>query len=125
VISIGLAFAFEKIMGVWVFQATIIICTSLIPVYFGTFSKKPPKKIAGTLATVVGLGLAIIWYILSLTVGHPDEDIGTQIMTIGGTDLWQEYGILIIIPIVIIVYLIASIFGKKTMADEAAQEVKT
>jgi SSS family solute:Na+ symporter len=125
VISIGLAFAFEKIMGVWVFQATIIICTSLIPVYFGTFSKKPPKKIAGTLATVVGLGLAIIWYILSLTIGHADEDIGTQIMTIGGTDLWQEYGILIIIPIVIIVYFIASIFGKKTMADEAPREVKT
>ncbi|MBN1630392.1 MAG: hypothetical protein JW990_11555, partial [Thermoleophilia bacterium] len=123
VISIGLAFVFEKIMGVWVFQATIIICTCLIPVYFGTFSKKPPKKIAGTLATVVGLVLSIVWYILSVTVGEADEDIGTQIITWGDTQLWQEYGILIVVPIVLIVYFLGSIFGKKTAADDAVQEV--
>lgn len=117
VISVGLAFVFEKIMGVWVFQATIIICTALIPVYFGTFSRKPPKKIAGTLATVVGLGLSVIWYILTVTIGYADDDIGTQIIMAGDTALWQEYGILMIVPIVFIVYVVANALGRKTMAD--------
>ena len=44
-ISLALALFFERMMEAWVFQATIIITTSLIPVYFGAFSKKPPKKI--------------------------------------------------------------------------------
>jgi SSS family solute:Na+ symporter len=123
VISIGLAFVFQKIMGVWVFQATIIICTCLIPVYFGTFSKKPPKKIAGTLATIVGLALSIIWYILTVTVGEADEDIGTQIITWGETQLWQEYGILMIVPIVFVIYVVANALGKKTMPPKVAQEV--
>ncbi len=123
VLSCGLAFVFEKIMSVWVFQATIIICTCLIPVYFGTFSRKPPKKIAGTLATVVGLVLSVVWYVLSVTVGEANEDIGTQIITWGDTQLWQEYGILIIVPIVLVVYIVANFLGKKTTADAAAQEV--
>lgn len=117
IISVGLAFVFERIMGVWVFQATVIICTSLIPVYFGTFSRKPPKKIAGTLAAVVGLVLAIGWYVATVTIGVTDEDIGTQVIQIGDTVLWQEYGILMIVPVVFIIYVVANFLGKKTMGD--------
>ena len=106
-------------MGVWVFQATIIICTCLIPVYFGVFSKKAPKKIAGTLAAVVGLALSVVWYASTLLFGHMDEDIGTYIISIGNMELWQEYGILYIVPIVLVVYLIANAAGKKTMQEVA------
>jgi len=120
-LSLTLSFAFDRIMGVWVFQATIIICSTLVPVYFGAFSKKAPKKIAGTLASLTGLVLSIVWYLMTILVGHEDEDIGTFIITIGGADFWQEYGILIITPIVLIVFLIANAVGKKTMAQEAAK----
>jgi SSS family solute:Na+ symporter len=122
-ISVGLAFVFEKIMGVWVFQATIIICTSLIPVYFGTFARKAPKKIAGTLATVVGLVLSLGWYIATVTIGYTDEEIGTQIIDVGETQLWQEYGILMIIPIVFIIYVVANFLGKKTVEDATTEGV--
>ena len=118
-LSLGLSFVFERIMGVWVFQATIIICTCLIPVYFGVFSKKAPKKIAGTLAAVVGLALSVVWYASTLLFGHMDEDIGTYIISIGNMELWQEYGILYIVPIVLVVYLIANAAGKKTMQEVA------
>jgi len=77
VISVGPALVFDKIMGVWVFQAAIIICTSLIPVQFGIF------------------------------FGYDDEDIGTQIITLGETELWQEHGLPMIVPHVFEVIAIA------------------
>jgi Na+/proline symporter len=118
VISIGLSFMFERIMEIWVFQATVILSVSLVPVYFGTFSKKPPKKIAGTLATGVGLTLSIIWYIWSNFFGTWSDDWEVYLVKIGNIEIWQEQGILIIVPIVIIIYLLGNVFGKETMADE-------
>jgi solute:Na+ symporter, SSS family len=117
-LSLLLSFTFERIMEVWVFQATIIITTALIPVYFGAFSKKAPKKIAGTLAAIVGLVLSLIWYIWSNFFGTWSEDWEVYVIKIGQVELWQEYGILIITPIVLIIYLIASALGKKTMENE-------
>lgn len=110
--SLVLAFAFERIMEVWVFQATIIITTCIIPVYFGTFSKKPPKKIAGTVATVFGFCSSIIWYIWTNFFGTYVEDMDIYVIEIGGVELWQEYGILIITPIVFILYLVFNKFGR-------------
>lgn len=119
ILSIVLAFTFERIMEVWVFQATIIIAVALVPVYFGAFSKKPPKKIAGILSTSVGLIFSLVWYIWSNFFGSWSDDWEVYVIKIGNLELWQEYGILIITPIVIIVYLIANAIGK-----EVHQEVK-
>ena len=121
-ISIGLAFAFERIMEVSVFQAAIIITTALIPVYFATFSKNPVKKIAGLLATAFGLGASFIWYIWTNFFGKWSEDWEVYVIKIGNLELWQEYGIIIITPIVLIIYLIANAVGKKTVPEiEEAQ----
>lgn len=114
-ISLVLAFFFDRIMEVWVFQATVIITTCIIPVYFGTFSKKPPKKIAGTVATVFGFFTSIIWYVWTNFFGTYIEDMDIYVIKIGEAELWQEYGILIITPIVLILYLILNKFGKETM----------
>jgi Na+/proline symporter len=119
-IAIFLAFTFDRIMQVWVFQATIIITTAVIPVYFGTFSKKPQKKIAGTLATAFGFSASIIWYIWFLNSGTWDDESGVSIVRVGGIDLWQEYGILIITPVVLIIYLVANALGKDTVSERAA-----
>jgi len=118
VISIALALTFERIMEVWVFQATIIITSSLIPVYFGTFSKKKPKKIAGTLAAGFGLISSLIWYIWSNYFGTWSEDWEVYVIKIGNLELWQEYGILILTPIALIIYLVANALGKETMEGE-------
>ena len=114
-LSLALSFFFERIMEVWVFQATVIITTCIIPVYFGTFSKKPPKKIAGTVATVFGFVASVIWYIWTNFFGVYDEDMEIYVVRIGDVELWQEYGILIITPIVLILYLIFNKLGKETM----------
>jgi SSS family solute:Na+ symporter len=119
-LSLLLAFTFERIMEVWVFQATIIITTCLIPVYFGAFSKKPPKKIAGTIATGFGLIASVVWYIWTNYFGTWSEDWEVYVIKIGQTELWQEYGILIITPIVLVIYLVANALGKKTVEVKEA-----
>jgi hypothetical protein len=107
-------------MQVWVFQATIIVTTALVPVYFGTFSKKPQKKIAGTLATAFGFSASTTWYIWFLSAGTWNDELSVSIVRVGGIELWQEYGILIITPVVLIIYLVANALGENTVSEKAA-----
>ncbi len=116
-LSIGLSFTFDAIMEVWVFQATIILSVALVPVYFGAFSKKPVKKIAGTLSTAVGLILSVVWYIWSNFFGTWSDDWEVYLVKVGKFEIWQEQGILIIVPTVIIIYLVANALGKKTVEE--------
>jgi Na+/proline symporter len=120
VIAILLAFTFDRIMQVWVFQATIIITTAVIPVYFGTFSKKPQKKIAGTLATAFGFSASTTWYIWFLSAGTWNDELGVNTVRFGDIELWQEYGILIITPMVLMIYLVANALGEDTVSEKAA-----
>ena len=120
IFSIGLAFTFDRIMEVWVFQATVILAVALVPVYFGAFSKKPVKKIAGFLSTLVGLVFSVVWYVWSNFFGSWSEDWEVYVIKIGNLELWQEYGIIIITPLVIIIYLIANALGKKTVEEVKA-----
>ncbi|HZK01484.1 MAG TPA: sodium:solute symporter family protein [Anaerovoracaceae bacterium] len=119
--SLTLAFFFDRIMEVWVFQATVIITTCIIPVYFGTFSKKPPKKIAGTVATTFGFFASIIWYVWTNFFGTYIEDMDIYVIKFGEVELWQEYGIIIITPIVFILYMIFNALGKETMETEGVE----
>lgn len=119
VLSLLLTFTFERIMEIWVFQATVIVTTCLIPVYFGAFSKKPVKKAAGVVATTVGLVLTLVYYIWTNYFGVWSDDWEVYVVKVGNLELWQEYGIIIITPIVLILYLIVN-----AVAKETAKEVK-
>ena len=118
-LALALTFTFDAIMEVWVFQATIICSVALVPVYFGAFSKKPPKKIAGTLATAIGLIFSVVWYIWANFFGTWSDDWEVYLVRIGNIEIWQEQGILIIVPVVIIIYLIANAVGKEVVKEAA------
>jgi hypothetical protein len=99
----------------------VIITTCIIPVYFGTFSKKPPKKIAGTVATAFGFFASLAWYVWTNFFGTYIEDMDIYVIKIGEVELWQEYGIIIITPIVFILYLIFNKLGKETADAEGVE----
>ena len=44
-------------------------------------------------------------------------------LEIGNLELWQEYGIIIITPVVLVVYLIANALGKEVVKDEDKEEM--
>jgi SSS family solute:Na+ symporter len=115
--SLVLSFVFKRIMGVWTFQATIIVSTALIPVYFGVFSRKPPKIAAGTAAVAFGFFATVFWYALTWGFGTYSDNWETYIIEIGGIEFWQEYGLLMIPPVNLVIYLVVSAIGKKTMED--------
>ncbi len=115
-VSVALSFYFERIMGVWVFQASILINTVLIPLYAAVFLKKLPKnRLGGSLATATGFFGTITYYLLVTTAGHFSEDWGTMVLplNIGGNtiELWQEYGIFLIPPFVLLAFLIGQFWG--------------
>ncbi len=127
-VSLGLAFYFQRIMGVWVFQASMIINTVLLPLYACVFLKKMRKtKLAGALSTAVGFFGTIIYYVMITTLGYFSEDWGTYVMEInlfGRTfEIWQEYGIFLIPPFVIIAFLLGQLLGKEEVDTQAKEAV--
>ncbi len=116
-VSVALSFYFERIMGAWVFQASILVNTVLIPLYAAVFWKKMPKnRLGGSMATATGFFGTIAYYLIVTTAGHFSEDWGTVVLplNIGGRtfELWQEYGIFLIPPFVLLAFLIGHLWGK-------------
>lgn len=120
-LSFALAFVFEKIMGVWVFQASIMINTVLIPLYAAVLFRRSGEHffspLAGVLATSVGLFGTVLYYVLVTALGSPSEEWGTVIwnVNLGGKTyaLWQEYGIFLIPPLVLTAYAAGVYLDKK------------
>ena len=128
-ISVALAFYFERIMGVWVFQASILINTVLIPLYAAVFLKKLKKtKLGGSLAAATGFFGTITYYLLVTTAGRFSKDWETMVLplNIGGktVELWQEYGIFLIPPFVLLAFLIGQIWGKEYKPERAGRRCK-
>lgn len=127
-VSLGLCFFFDSIMGVWVFQASMIINTVLLPLYVCVFFKKiKTTKLSGILSTTVGFFGTIGYYILITTAGYFSEDWGTYIMEInlfGRTfEIWQEYGIFLIPPFVLLAFIIGQVFGRETVDSKPKEAV--
>lgn len=118
VVSVVVAFLFQRIMGVWVFQASVIVNTVLIPLYAAVFLKGIKKtSLAGTLATAVGFFGTLGYYLVVGGLGYFSEEWETLMIdiTIGGRTytLWQEYGIFLIPPFVLLAYIIGLVLGKE------------
>jgi solute:Na+ symporter, SSS family len=127
IVSVSLAFYFERIMGVWVFQASIIINTVLIPLYIAVFLKKFKfTKLSGTLASTVGFFGTIGYYLVITFAGYFSEDWETMVIELNifgrSYELWQEYGIFLIPPFVILAFIVGQIFGKN-QGDSSLKEV--
>ncbi|HHY94670.1 MAG TPA: sodium:solute symporter family protein [Firmicutes bacterium] len=116
VVSVALSFVFERIMGLWVFQASVLLNTVLVPLYAAVFIPALRRfKLAGTLATAVGFFGTIVFYLLVTGLGSFSEDWATMIWEVnilGRTfEIWQEYGIFLVIPFVLLAYLVGVIIG--------------
>jgi Na+/proline symporter len=127
-ISVALSFYFDRIMGVWVFQASMIINTIIIPLYAAVFLKKLKKtRLSGTLATLVGFCGTIGYYIAISVLGSYSEEWETLVMEVNlfgrSYELWQEYGIFLIPPFVLLAYIAGLIFGREKREKATGEAV--
>jgi len=110
-----LAYAFDKLMALWVFQATALTSTVLVPIFACLFWKGKKTPTACLLSYVLGLASVIAFYFTIERLGVPNEIYGTHIWSFSfwGSDfeIWQEYSLFFTLPISILGFLIGNCFG--------------
>jgi SSS family solute:Na+ symporter len=114
-LGFGMAFLFERLMALWVFMATMLTSTVLVPIFVALYWKGRKTSAAGLLSCVVGLSSVIIYYVGIQLLGDANEVYGTYIWTfsIGGepVSLWQEYALFFSLPLSFVGFLVGNLFG--------------
>jgi SSS family solute:Na+ symporter len=116
--NIGICLLFRNVERLWIFITAILICTALVPV-MAAFYWPRVKRRAGQAAALTGFGLVTGYYLLTGLAGAWDEAEYAYIWS-GQIFAWdvtlnQDYGILIILPVVIVTFLAAQLMpgGKR------------
>jgi hypothetical protein len=110
-----MAFLFERLMSLWVFMATLLTSTVLVPIFVALYWKGRKTPAAGLTSCVVGLVSVAAYYVGIQQLGAADEVYGTYIWTfsIGGSSvsLWQEYALFFSLPMSFVGFLVGNLFG--------------
>jgi len=121
-LGFAMAFLFERLLSLWVFMATLLTSTVLVPIFVALYWKGRKTQAAGLTSCIVGLVTVIIYYVGIPQLGVANEVYGTYIWTfsIGGTSisLWQEYALFFTLPLSFIGFLIGNRFGSPVPAPE-------
>jgi SSS family solute:Na+ symporter len=117
----GLAFMFDRLMSLWVFNATFLTSTVLVPIFVSLYWKGKKSAMSGITSCLFGLVSVIVYYVSIPILGEPNELYGTHIWTfsIGDTSisLWQEYALFFSLPISFLGFLIGNLFGEPYQAE--------
>lgn len=108
-----MATAFDQMLGLWVFMASILISSVLVPILGGLFFPKVHKPLAGLLSTGLGLISTVILNIYIMTQGTFVEAEETYVLHIGSWEIFQEYLMYITLPISFMGFILGVIFGKE------------
>ncbi|MCH7708994.1 MAG: hypothetical protein IH884_10930, partial [Myxococcales bacterium] len=109
-------FMFDRLMALWVFTATFLTSTVLVPIFMGLYWKGKRTPLAGVLSSACGLGSVIVYYFAIGSLGVENELYGTYIWTfgIGGTEisLWQEYGLFFSLPMSLLGFFVGNALSR-------------
>ncbi|MEE8538074.1 MAG: sodium:solute symporter family protein [Acidobacteriota bacterium] len=112
-----LAFAFSRLMALWVFMSTILTSSVFVPIMVALYYKKPKTQASGMYSSIAGLVGAIAYYLILYQIGTFSEDYETYIwtFTIGGIhfELWQEYALFFSLPLSMLGFLYGSRVGER------------
>ena len=115
VLGYALAFLFDRLMALWVFTATALTSTVLVPIFVGLYWKGRKTATAGVLSCALGLSSVIVYYVGIQQLGVANETFGTFIWTfsIGGESfsLWQEYALFVSLPMSLLGFLVGNRIG--------------
>jgi len=111
-----LAFQFDRLMSLWVFNATFLTSTVLVPIFLSLYWKGKKTAMSGVLSCLFGLVSVIVYYLAIPMLGEPNEVFGTHIWTFqigdASISLWQEYGLYFSLPISLLGFLIGNLIGE-------------
>jgi SSS family solute:Na+ symporter len=121
----SLAYAFDKLLALWVFQATALTSTVLVPIFACLFWKGRKTPAACLTSFVFGLVSVIAFYIAVQHFGVSNPIYGTYIcqLSLGRYEfeIWQEYSLFFTLPISLIGFVIGNCFGSDYVSPPAEE----
>ena len=115
VLGFVLAVMFDRLMSLWVFNASLLTSTVLVPLFLSLFWKGRKTPAAGVTSFLFGMASVIVYYFGIGQFGTYDATWGTYIweIEIAGSPyaLWQEYSLFFSLPISFLGFLIGNCFG--------------
>jgi solute:Na+ symporter, SSS family len=115
VVCVVLALYFQSVVSAWIFISSLLTAAVLVPLMVALFAARPPKPIAGMASSLSGLLTAVGFYLIVTLVGSYDEEWQTIIWEVSYGDqvvqIWQEYALLLALPVSITAFLVAQRFG--------------
>ncbi|MFP6638665.1 MAG: hypothetical protein VCC04_00365, partial [Myxococcota bacterium] len=105
-----------RLIALWVFNASLITSTVLVPIFMSLFWKGRKTRAAGISSFLFGMVSVFVYYFGISQLGVYDEVWGTYIWTFqwGGESysLWQEYSLFFSLPISCLGFVIGNFFGE-------------
>jgi len=98
-LGFAMAVSFEQMLGLWVFMASILISSTMIPILLGIYVPSFRKPLAGFLSAGLGLLSTIILNVYIMMTGTFDTLEETYIVQWFGIDFLQEFIMYITVPI--------------------------
>jgi SSS family solute:Na+ symporter len=116
VLGYALAFTFDRLMALWVFMATFLTSTVLVPIFMGLYWKGKRTPLAGMMSCVFGLVSVIAYYVGVAWIGAENELWGTYIWTFSilgvPVSLWQEYGLFFSLPMSLLGFAVGNALSR-------------
>ncbi len=120
----AMAFLFDRILALWVFTATLLTSTVLVPIFVAIFWKGRKTAFAGMLSCALGLSAVVAYYLGIQQLGVANEVYGTYIWSFDFAgmhfSLWQEYALFFSLPMSLLGFLLGNRVG--TPVEPAARE---
>lgn len=109
-IALLLALRFERLRDAWIFMATILISTVMVPMVIGLFAPRLARPRAGAWSAWTGFLAAAALFVAVETLGAWDAEAETRVL--GG---WKrEYAILLTLPASALAFLLGALAPRRT-----------
>jgi len=104
--AILIALLFDSLRDAWIFMATVLLSTALVPMMAALFVLRARRPSAGTWSAVAGLVSSLGLFVCFLLAGRDDPEIGTVVWDapLLGT-LWREEALLVTVPVSLLGFL--------------------
>lgn len=122
-VAVGFALAFPTIVSAWVFMASVLVSTALVPVLAALRWSGRLRPAAGLAASLAGLATCLGVYAAVAAFGADDPDWGTRIWSFAwrGRELevWQDYAMLAALPASLLGLALGQLLGRAEPPREA------
>lgn len=106
VLALLVAFRFDRIRDAWIFMASILNSTVLVPMLVVFLFPAFINRRAGAWSSVTGCLTGISFFLIFEAFGTIDETIETRVLLVGETALLREHLALVTLPVAFAAYLL-------------------